>query len=171
MAPLCLRLVDTESQPRILEKTLQSAQNAPRESIESRDIKDTDTQATFGLDSYVNGQNTEMRYYSRIQSKNCPSIGIFEHPKIGVSKIQILRPLLDWIHTSMGKTLKCATLVESNQQIALVSASLSIPKCWPGRCNTLATCCPGWCNMLANMSTVGPAKRPKSFPKEWAGLA
>ena len=26
----------------------------------SKDIKDADTQATFGLDSHVNGQNTEM---------------------------------------------------------------------------------------------------------------
>ena len=46
-----------------------------------KDIKEADTQATFGLDSHVNGQNTEMPQYGRIHSKNGPSIGLFEHPK------------------------------------------------------------------------------------------
>ena len=97
----------------------------------SKDIKDADTQATFGLDSHVNGQNTEMPQHSRIHSKNGPSIGSFEHPKIGISKMQILRPLLDCIHTSMGKTLKCPSIAESTQKMALVSGSLSIPKIDP----------------------------------------
>ena len=48
-----------------------------------------------------------------------------------ISKMQILRPLLDWIHTSMGKTLKCPSIAESTQKMALVSGSLSIPKIDP----------------------------------------